>query len=190
MGRPSLGKVFAAIVGSVAGAGCADPRIDVDDFDDECDTPLLATLRPAAPFDSIEIRGIDGDSQKSGTPCGAAADKGACEAARRGVVIDQSELRTGQARSQGGTRPAVVIVTTGDEVRLIDTRAKLATFLGPVDSASDARLAAMVAGFPSCRVRPAGVDWDIYSETHGSNCDTLGLNEGDAGSTFGAASPA
>jgi hypothetical protein len=129
--RPDAG--FDA--GGDAGADAGDDAGPSPDAGDDAGPSPDAPREPASSYIVIATRG---------TPCATATDKSACLAKFATAPLVSPTWSSLDGYS-GGTRPPppnymYYVVTIGDEVRVVSTRADLAALLAPVDTLGEAQL--------------------------------------------------
>jgi hypothetical protein len=154
-------SLFATVVGSVA---CSSTPFDASSFTETCASP--ADLAGKTPFDSLELRvrlvAIPGGAgtvdlgtvgpftvlDTRGNLCSSASDVDACKKKAAAATTDSSDwTSTNESRGGGPYQPATTssvtyfVVTRGDDVRVLASRAALADYFGPLDSPAKAVLA-------------------------------------------------
>jgi hypothetical protein len=186
-------SLLAAVVGSVA---CSSTPYDASSFTETCGTP--ADLAGKTPYDSLELRlrqipipGSFGDVDAGtaapgadpsftvldtrGTLCASASDSVACKKKAAAATAGGSDWASTNETRGGGYRQLATtytvlyfVVTRGDDVRVLASRAELADYFGPLDSPEKA----LVAYSPSAKTcLAARTDSDgisILREEHNS----------------------
>jgi hypothetical protein len=147
--RHVLSLSLAPVVG-----GCG---IDTSGFEpiactSDHETSFLAGIEPEEPADYIELRQFEAFTvepemrtrEAIGEKCSGATDKAACEAA-----VAEAAPRQGFPLGECGSfcEHHILIVNKGDDVTVIDTPEGVRAWLGPVDTPSDAMIAAALAGY-------------------------------------------
>ncbi|WP_437313800.1 ferritin-like domain-containing protein [Sorangium sp. So ce385] len=145
-------------------------------------TPYLAGAEPGAPADYVELRVIASPSgaatpialESVGEKCSGAADRTACEE-KIAAATSTKGFRLGDCVDFCPDH--ILIVNTGDEVTVLDTRDAVRAWLGPVDAPADAVLAASLAGYTvRCDkpdeggVRPDGDAYEVLATRYTEIC--------------------
>ncbi|WP_437644178.1 ferritin-like domain-containing protein [Sorangium sp. So ce362] len=147
-------------------------------------TPYLAGVEPGAPADYIELRmstGPGGPTTSTlefvGEKCSGAADRPACEE-KIAAATSSKGFHLGDCVDFCPDH--VLIVNTGDEVTVLDTRDGVMAWLGPVNTPADAVLAASLADYTvRCSkpdeggVRPAGDAYEVLATRYTEICDPI-----------------
>lgn len=161
----AVASLLAAVVGSVA---CSSTPYDASSFTETCGTP--ADLVGKTPFDSVELRmrriaipgavgGVDASApapgeaptftvlDTRGTPCASASDADTCNKKAIAATTESSDWMSSNEMRGGYYSPATAyavtyfVVTRGDDVRVLASRAELADYFGPLDSPAKGVLA-------------------------------------------------
>lgn len=178
---------LATPVVALVAAGCGG--IDTDGFAPVACGPasvprFLVGITPSEPVDAIELRQIQDFSggtpsvlESSGTKCGKAVDNAACVAAFDAATSTQG-FRLGNCADFCPSH--ILVVNTGDTVKVIDTLEAAKAFLAPPDNASDAVFLASLAGYSvACGnleeggVRSAGSGFEVLATRYTKTCDPI-----------------
>lgn len=125
-------------------------------------TQGLMSAKPSKPFNYLELRqsllrfedgGLVVDTSTTlafaGVKCSGATDAAAC-----GAALDTASATKDLFPPAGGRQIPMAryfVVQSGDEVSVVATRAELLTFLGPIDTGSEAKLLVAADGYePLC----------------------------------------
>jgi hypothetical protein len=174
MRASALGALVAL---GIATSACSDSDIDPKDFPlDVCGSDLFDGLSLAQPADGIELHGSAGLLALTGTLCGGASDRAACEQRARDEAPKNGFAIPGEAGGPADTE--YLVYTRGDDVRFATDTAGLVDLVGVIDAPQDARLVAvMYAYYPACRLRQNGDGYDFYAQQSG-RCGTRFAIEG------------
>ena len=145
----------------VVGAGCG---VSVSSFDAPVCvngyTLSVEGLQPALPVDYLEFRSVPtltGGSttvlSQLGTKCQSAPSRPMCEATYNATMPMQGFYQ----RCFDACDAGALVATRGGEVIVVDTKAKLDSFLAPYDTSQEALFAALTAGqYISCTDKSRG----------------------------------
>lgn len=166
----------------VVSAGCG---VSVSSFDAPVCvngyTLSVEGLRPAMPVDYLEFRSVPTPTGGSttvlsqmGTKCQSAPSRPMCEATYNATMPMQGFYQ----RCFDACDAGALVATRGGEVIVVDTKAKLDSFLAPYDTSQEALFAALTTGqYISCTdksrgaVRAVADGFEVVTTT-GSGCGT------------------
>lgn len=147
-------------------------------------TEYLAGAKPKDPADYVELRVLaefTGPTSRLinavGDKCATATDKVAC-AEKIASATSVKGFALGDCVDVCAFH--ILVVNTGDEVTVLDTKEAALAWLGPIDAPADAVLAASLAGYSvSCNqpeeggVRAAGSTYEVLGTKYTAICDPI-----------------
>jgi hypothetical protein len=175
----SAGAAGAGGVGGQGGAGGGYTVISSEGFEPMSCSPLLAGAAANLGVDSIELWEapyLPGGTSitlrdSDGVACGGASDQPACLASLEAIRAQEEWDEALQVQVVGAFLRERFVLTEGDEVKVVDSKAELSALLGPIDSLEKLRLVGHYAPTVGCEyVRRTERGYEVIGQRLVTDC--------------------